>query len=74
MNLLHAKSHQGKSEKLKHAEDVWALVSSIRNNTPVNHVLLKNRKRSADVNDFHVAALKERGGALSHLLMRMLTR
>ena len=40
------KCHQGKSVKLKHAEDVWALVCSIRNNTPVNRVLLKNGKRS----------------------------
>ena len=40
------KSHQGKSVKLKHAEDVWDLVRSIRNNTPVNRVLLMNGKRS----------------------------
>ena len=48
--VTHRKSHHGKSVKTKHAEDVWALVCSIKNNTPhapVSHVLLKNGKRSA---------------------------
>ena len=32
------KSHHGKTVKVKHAEDVCALVCSIRSNSPVSHV------------------------------------
>ena len=50
MLLLHVKfqllgkyymlqSHHGKSVKTKHVEDVWALVCSIRNETPVNRAM-----------------------------------
>ena len=44
--VIRKKSHQGKSVKLKYTEDVWVLMFSIRNNTPVNCMRLKNGKRS----------------------------
>ena len=40
------KSAKGKTVKVKHIDDIWCLMCSIKNSRQVEHVLLKNGKRS----------------------------
>ena len=45
------KTNCGKTVKQKHVSDLWQLVCSIKNKTPIPRTLLRNGKRSKD--QFH---------------------